>query len=164
MGAAARGEVTRREVLVLLGTGGALAATGGLGAILAACASAPAASPTTVTLAVDPATLVPDRPVEVPFTLTTGGGTVSGSTWLVMASSGGLTAFDPRCTHLQCAYAWSDTTSQFACHCHPGLFALDGSVISGPPPRPLDRFPARVVGGSVEIDVPGSFATPRRPA
>ena len=151
--------VPRRDVLVLLGAGGALVATGGLGAILAACS--PAAPATTVTLAVDPATLVPDQPVEVPFSVQSGGRAISGSTWLVKASSGDLTAFDPRCTHARCAYAWSDETSEFACFCHPGLFALDGSVISGPPPRPLDRFPARVVGGSIEIDVPAGFTTPR---
>ena len=151
--------VTRRDVLVLLGAGGALVASGGLGAVLAACSGAQPA--TTVTLALDPATLVPGEPVEVPFSVDSGGQALQGSTWLVQAVTGELIAFDPRCTHARCAYAWSDADARFACHCHPGLFAIDGAVISGPPPRPLDRFPVRTVGGHVEIDVPASFTTPR---
>src|SRR5215831_9209981 len=137
-------QVSRRRVLVMLGTGGTLVATGGLGALLAACAAQPSAAPaTTVTLAIDPATLVPGQPVEVPFSAPgADGGTVSGSTWLVTSADGTLTAFDPRCTHSQCAYAWSAEQAHFLCPCHPGVFAVDGSVVSGPPPRPLDRFPA----------------------
>ena len=150
--------VPRRDVLVLLGTGGALVATGGLGALLAACSAQGA---TTVTLPVDPATLVAGQPVEVPFQVQAGGQTIAGSTWLVKAATGELTAFDPRCTHQRCAYAWSAADDRFACFCHPGLFAVDGSVISGPPPRPLDRFPAKVVGGTVQIEVPAGFTAPR---
>jgi Rieske Fe-S protein len=150
--------VPRRDVLVLLGAGGALLATGGLGAVLAACS---ARGVTTVTLSVDPATLVAGEPVEVPFTLDSGGQAVAGSTWLVKSASGELTAFDPRCTHARCGYGWSTAASQFVCQCHPGLFALDGSVISGPPPRPLDRFPAKVLGDTVQIEVPAGFTTPR---
>jgi Rieske Fe-S protein len=150
--------VPRRDVLALLGTGGAVVATGGLSALLAACS---AQGPTTVTLSIDPASLTPGQPVEVPFSIQSGGQAVAGSTWLVKAPSGELVAFDPRCTHARCAYAWDDASAQFACHCHPGLFRVDGSVISGPPPRPLDRFPARVVGNTVQVDVPAGFTTPR---
>jgi menaquinol-cytochrome c reductase iron-sulfur subunit len=159
-------QVSRRRVLVLLGSGGTLVATGGLGALLAACSAPPSAAPaTTVTLAIDPTTLAPEQPVEVPFSAQAADGTtISGSTWLVKAADGTLTAFDPRCTHQQCAYAWSAQQDQFLCPCHPGVFAIDGSVVSGPPPRPLDRFPARVTGSAIQIDVPGTFATPRASA
>jgi Rieske Fe-S protein len=150
--------VPRRDVLVLLGAGGALVATGGLGALLAACSAQGA---TAVTLPVDPATLVPGQPVEVPFQVQVGGQAIAGSAWLVKAATGEVTAFDPRCTHQRCAYAWSAADARFACVCHPGLFAVDGSVISGPPSRPLDRFPAKVVGGAVQIEVPPGLTTPR---
>jgi Rieske Fe-S protein len=143
-------------MLVLMGAG-ALAAGGGLGVILGGCA----APPVTVALDVDPETLVPGTPTEVPFTLTSGSATVAGSTWLVKQASGDITAFDPRCTHGLCRYDWSAGSARFICYCHDGQFALDGAVLAGPPPRPLNQFPVRLVGDVIEVDVPGDFETPR---
>jgi hypothetical protein len=34
-------------------------------------------------------------------------------------------------------------------------------VISGPPPRPLERFGVREADGSIELEVPADFSTPR---
>ena len=109
---------------------------------------------------VDPAMLVAEQPVPVRFAGTVGGAAVAGSAWLVRRASGELVAFDPRCTHAQCAYDWTDQAS-FACLCHKGFFHVDGTVISGPPPRPLDRFVVRKTSGSIELEVPADFATPR---
>ena len=148
--------VPRRRVLVLMGAG-ALAATGGLGAVLAGCAG----PPVTVTLDVDVDSLVVGTPTEVPFTMGTGSDAKVSVTWLVTRANGDLIAYDPRCTHALCAYAWSTETDRFECHCHEGRFALDGAVLSGPPPRPLDRFPVRETATGIEIDVPASFAVPR---
>jgi Rieske Fe-S protein len=78
----------------------------------------------------------------------------------VRRGTGELVAFDPRCTHAQCAYDWTDQAT-FACLCHKSLFRIDGSVISGPPPRPLDRFAVRETGAAIELEVPADFATPR---
>jgi Rieske Fe-S protein len=148
--------VPRRRVLVLMGAG-ALAAGGGLGVLLEACAG----PPIPVKLDVDPASLAPETPTEVPFTLTTGGSTVQGSTWLVRQTNGDIVAFDPRCTHALCSYAWSDEDDEFLCHCHDGAFAIDGRVLRGPPPRALDRLPLRLEGDVIEVDVPSGFRTPR---
>jgi Rieske Fe-S protein len=143
-------------MLVLLGAG-AIAAGGGLGVILEACAAAP---PVTVSLDFDPAALGVDTPAEVPFTLNAGGSAVQGSAWLVKHADGTITAFDPRCTHALCAYRWVASDRKFECYCHDGTFALDGSVLGGPPPRPLRTFPLRLVGDVIELDVPGDFRTP----
>jgi Rieske Fe-S protein len=147
--------VPRRRVLVLMGAS-ALAA-GGMGVLLEACAG----PPIPVQLDVDPATLATDVPTEVPFTLVNGSAAVQGSTWLVRQANGDIVAFDPRCTHALCAYSWSAADGQFNCHCHDGAFALDGTVLHGPPPHALDRFPLRLVGDVIEVDVPSGFATPR---
>ncbi len=149
--------VPRRRVLMLMGVG-ALAAGGGLGVLLEGCAG----PPVTVKLAVDPATLAPGTPTEVSFTLTrSGGDTVPGSTWLVKRNDGSITAFDPRCTHALCQYGWNPDVAKFKCKCHDGTYALDGTVLAGPPPRPLGQFPLRLVGDMIEVDVPGDFATPK---
>jgi Rieske Fe-S protein len=115
----------------------------------------------TVALDVDLDDLVVGTPSEIPFTVTSGNDTLEGSTWLVKQASGDLIAFDPRCTHGLCAYEWSPELARFQCFCHEGRFALDGTVLSGPPPRALDRFPVRETATGIEIDVPSSFRTPR---
>ena len=148
--------VPRRRVLLLIGVG-ALAGAAGLGAVLEGCTPAPVA----VELDVDPATLVPGTPVEVPFTVTINGKTVAGSAWLVRRTSGDLIAYDPRCTHALCAYAWDAGAARFRCKCHDAQFALDGTVLAGRPTRPLDRFPVHLTASVVEVDVPGDFQTPK---
>jgi Rieske Fe-S protein len=49
------------------------------------------------------------------------------------------------CTHLGCRVRWVDDEEQFFCPCHNGVFSKNGTVISGPPPRALDRFELSVV-------------------
>jgi menaquinol-cytochrome c reductase iron-sulfur subunit len=71
--------------------------------------------------------------------------------WVVKTPAGSLTAFGPQCTHLGCAYHWEERRHQFVCPCHNSVFAIDGSVVSGPAPRPLDRYETRVRGTSLEI-------------
>ena len=51
------------------------------------------------------------------------------------------------CTHLGCRIRWIPDQEGFFCPCHNGVFAKDGSVIGGPPPRPLDRFETKVEEG-----------------
>jgi arsenite oxidase small subunit len=50
-------------------------------------------------------------------------------------------AFSQKCTHLSCAVYYDRETNRLACPCHHGYFsAKDGSVLQGPPPRPLPRI------------------------
>lgn len=51
------------------------------------------------------------------------------------------------CTHLGCRVRWIPEQDGFYCPCHNGVFAKDGSVVSGPPPRALDRFEVKVENG-----------------
>ena len=148
-------QISRRRALAVIGTSVAAMV------LLDACGPGAASVPRGwVPADVDLATLAPDQPVPVRFAGTVGGSAVAGSAWLVRRSAGDLVAFDPRCTHAQCAYNWTDQ-ARFACLCHAGLFRVDGTVISGPPPRPLDRFGVREADGSIELEVPADFSTPR---
>jgi Rieske Fe-S protein len=45
-----------------------------------------------------------------------------------------------KCTHLGCRVNWRDDQQAYVCPCHDATFGLDGEVLGGPPPRPLDRF------------------------
>ncbi|MGO9232317.1 MAG: ubiquinol-cytochrome c reductase iron-sulfur subunit [Bryobacteraceae bacterium] len=69
--------------------------------------------------------------------------------WVVKRADGTVTVFGPQCTHLGCAYHWDDRRQQFLCPCHSSLFGIDGSVISGPAPRPLDRYETKVENGKL---------------
>ena len=69
----------------------------------------------------------------------------------VVRSRDGVRVFDPRCTHLGCAYHWHAQSNQFLCPCHDGVYDIEGRVVSGPPPRPLDTYPVRVEGGVLYV-------------
>ena len=59
---------------------------------------------------------------------------------LVRDAAGRLDAFSQVCTHLSCAVFFSARSGRIECPCHQGSFSVtDGSVIAGPPPRPLPR-------------------------
>jgi menaquinol-cytochrome c reductase iron-sulfur subunit len=48
------------------------------------------------------------------------------------------------CTHLGCRVRWISDQDQFFCPCHNAVFNQEGRVVTGPPPRPLDRFEVKV--------------------
>lgn len=50
-------------------------------------------------------------------------------------------AYTQKCTHLSCAVYYNKESQRLACPCHQGYFSVkDGSVLQGPPPRPLPRI------------------------
>jgi menaquinol-cytochrome c reductase iron-sulfur subunit len=55
------------------------------------------------------------------------------------------------CTHLGCRVRWIDDQGQFFCPCHNAIFDKDGSVVEGPPPRPLDQFEVKVENNTIYI-------------
>jgi len=69
----------------------------------------------------------------------------------VKNSAGEVIAFDPICTHLGCAYHWEDDQKEFLCPCHTSSFGIDGKVLGGPAPRPLDRYVTKIEGGKLLI-------------
>lgn len=55
------------------------------------------------------------------------------------------------CTHLGCRVRWVTDEQKFFCPCHNGVFDKDGNVVSGPPPRPLDRFEVKEENGQLFV-------------
>ena len=64
--------------------------------------------------------------------------------WVVKLSNNQVVAFSPWCTHLGCAYHWDNAKRDFECPCHSSVFAINGQVLSGPAPRPLDRYEVKL--------------------
>ena len=60
-------------------------------------------------------------------------------------------AYSAVCTHLNCTVQYQESSRQIWCACHNGLYDLNGKVVSGPPPAPLEEFAVRVRGDEVVI-------------
>jgi Rieske Fe-S protein len=60
---------------------------------------------------------------------------------LIRLDAGTFAAFAQECTHLACPVTYQAPSGTLHCPCHEGSFsARDGSVLAGPPPRPLPRI------------------------
>ena len=60
-------------------------------------------------------------------------------------------SFSGVCTHLNCTVQYQESSRQIWCACHNGFYDLNGKVVSGPPPRPLEEFTVRVRGDEVVL-------------
>jgi menaquinol-cytochrome c reductase iron-sulfur subunit len=45
-----------------------------------------------------------------------------------------------KCTHLGCHVNWKADKQEYICPCHDAQFGINGNVLGGPPPRPLDSY------------------------
>lgn len=59
---------------------------------------------------------------------------------LIRTPEGQLKSFSAVCTHLDCTVQYVPGKRHIFCACHNGRYDLNGRVISGPPPRPLEEF------------------------
>ena len=63
---------------------------------------------------------------------------------LVRTASGEYRALSAVCTHLGCTVQYRAPDRVIWCACHNGLYDLEGRNVSGPPPRPLERYVVHV--------------------
>jgi nitrite reductase/ring-hydroxylating ferredoxin subunit len=69
---------------------------------------------------------------------------------LVRTAEDSYAAYSQKCTHLSCAVYYSRERNRLECPCHEGYFSVrDGSVIQGPPGRPLPRVVLERRGGDL---------------
>jgi Rieske Fe-S protein len=74
---------------------------------------------------------------------------------LVRTSDNEYVSYSQKCTHLSCAVYYSQEDNRLECPCHNGFFSVtDGTVLQGPPPRPLPRIVLESRGGElVAVDI-----------
>lgn len=99
--------------------------------------------------------LIPNKPNGFPFVRTIKDGwtetTQTGVAFAVTHDGQNVKVYSDVCTHLQCRVSWHEDRQMFISPCHNGLFGLDGEVLGGPPPRPLDQFQTKIENGQLQI-------------
>jgi Rieske Fe-S protein len=73
--------------------------------------------------------------------------------FVIKGSGGQLQTFSNVCTHLSCRVSWREDLNEYICPCHDGHFGKDGSIISGPQPRPLDHYEHKIEDGTLMVRI-----------
>lgn len=71
---------------------------------------------------------------------------------LIRTADGQYRALSAVCTHLGCTVQFKKDEKLIWCACHNGRYDLDGRNVSGPPPRPLERYVVHVEGEDVIVE------------
>jgi Rieske Fe-S protein len=72
---------------------------------------------------------------------------------VVRTIEGDVRAFSAVCTHLDCTVQFKPDTTQLWCACHNGTYDLGGNVVSGPPPRALEKFTVNLRGEGDDAEI-----------
>lgn len=70
---------------------------------------------------------------------------------LLRDAKGAFHALSATCTHLDCLVQYRSEQDLIWCACHNGKYDLSGKNLSGPPPRPLDKYQVKLAGEEVLI-------------
>ena len=73
--------------------------------------------------------------------------------WVIRNSSDGFIALSATCTHLRCILQWEKESGRLVCPCHAGAFDMNGNVVAGPPPQPLQSLKVDIRGGIVYVNL-----------
>ncbi len=148
MSSATKTSPERRRLLSVLGVGVATVAAGAgtaLVAVLAGCdADAPRAAGDTAPS--PPGVPLAELPVGARRNLTVDGVPIE-----LSRDENGIVARSLLCSHQGCTVRWDGVARVYRCPCHGGVYAADGTVREGPPPRPLRTLPVRRVGDLVTV-------------
>jgi menaquinol-cytochrome c reductase iron-sulfur subunit len=71
--------------------------------------------------------------------------------YVVREKDGQLAVLSSICPHLGCSVQWKDAEQKFVCPCHFGVFDATGKLVSGPPPRGMDRLESRIESATLKV-------------
>jgi cytochrome b6-f complex iron-sulfur subunit len=72
---------------------------------------------------------------------------------VVRQSAAQAVALSATCTHRYCIMRYAPDRQDIHCDCHNADFALDGSVLRGPPPVPLPTYPATIGADAITVQI-----------
>ena len=127
----------------------------GLGAVAITCASCLGGG-------CKPLDSVPTAPTNVDFTISltdprysalnnNGGFAYKDGLIIARTSSGKYWAVSSVCTHAGGTVTFVASNNQFYCASHGSVFAVDGSVLSGPAPSSLAQYKTSLSGNSLRV-------------
>jgi len=70
---------------------------------------------------------------------------------LIRTAAGEFRAFSAVCSHLGCIVQYRSDIGHIWCACHNGHFDLNGHVVEGPPPEPLEAYTVNVRGDQIVV-------------
>ncbi len=82
---------------------------------------------------------------------------------LLVHQPGGFLALSQQCTHNKCNVDFLPERGVIFCPCHSSQFDLNGNVLAGPAPRPLDRFATTIRDGQVLVDTSVALTSNPKP-
>ena len=142
-------DITRRDFLKLIKGAGALVGVG----VLAAPVVAFFYPPKLVEIPTEPGLVCPEADLPVGQAKMVDFGRYPA---IIVNTPEGLKAYSSVCTHFACLVKWNADTARLECPCHEGYFSVaDGSVLSGPPPKPLTMLSTEVVDGQIYVKAGG---------
>jgi Rieske Fe-S protein len=71
--------------------------------------------------------------------------------YILRGEADSILALSNVCTHLSCRVSWKAEENWYACPCHAGYFDIEGGIVEGPPPRPLDAYETKIEEGTLYI-------------
>lgn len=71
---------------------------------------------------------------------------------LILLEDGTPKAFYLACTHFGCIVKWRPEEKDWYCPCHAGIFAPDGAVVAGPPPKPMVELNVVLEGDDLYVE------------
>lgn len=74
-----------------------------------------------------------------------------GNPYVIIRLAEEVHALNAVCTHLGCIVYWDKEKKVLPCPCHDAFFDLNGNVIKGPPPSPLSKATAKIVGDQIIV-------------
>lgn len=77
--------------------------------------------------------------------------TVLGAAWIIKHSDENIVAMSTICPHLGCGIDWDGNKRLFICPCHVSVFDINGQVVSGPAPRPMDKLAIKIENNELSI-------------
>lgn len=76
--------------------------------------------------------------------------------YIVKHEDGSVLALSNKCTHLGCRVNWKPEENAYICPCHNAYFDINGAIVKGPQPRPLDKYETKIENDVLSILFVGS--------
>jgi Rieske Fe-S protein len=73
---------------------------------------------------------------------------------LIRESEKTIRVFNAHCTHKRCIVKYSKKDHRIECPCHGSQYDLNGDVLKGPAPRPLQTHPSEFDGKHIIVEFP----------